>query len=477
MALRYRSVLSTTDPDVAVRVREWFVDRFGAPFEVSEDTVDGMLGFSTTRDRQSEIRVLVIPGGSGSTVVLEERHPVALGDVDTGVVPGYIRSFLHNADFRLGGLRVRDIASDEDMSAWVDGDENGQIVAVVGDANSANVAVALREVQRQVLGMAAVGLLPVAVAERLLWETDSPGKARAGAILHIARQDGSRGFHLTPATLVIRQPEAAARRQRRWWCLPWQAKVDLGEEVEARVAQLWERGVPVAGTEEEWLTTLEQTEQSNAHLRETLHQAWEEQDDAVRELQRVRGQLAYAQRRLQELESAPIFEQPHEVDDIEPETCVEVVEYGREYLTRLLFICDNRRVEELDQHLRSGVWAAKMWSALRAMDSYAEFRIDREYAGDFLRFCDDPPLGAIGFMANRVAMKESESTDNNRIARKARTFRVPEGVSGDRSAYMPAHIKIDKGGHPAPRIHFLDDTASSGKVIVGYIGRHLPTGG
>jgi hypothetical protein len=28
---------------------------------------------------------------------------------------------------------------------------------------------------------------------------------------------------------------------------------------------------------------------------------------------------------------------------------------------------------------------------------------------------------------------------------------------------------------PAPRIHFLDAIAETGKVIVGYIGPHLPT--
>ena len=41
--------------------------------------------------------------------------------------------------------------------------------------------------------------------------------------------------------------------------------------------------------------------------------------------------------------------------------------------------------------------------------------------------------------------------------------------------YMEAHIKIDYD-HPAPRIHFFDASDQEfGKVLIGYIGPHLPT--
>jgi hypothetical protein len=60
--------------------------------------------------------------------------------------------------------------------------------------------------------------------------------------------------------------------------------------------------------------------------------------------------------------------------------------------------------------------------------------------------------------------------------REARIFPVPAAVDPARRAYMAAHIKIQQGGTPCPRIHFHDDTAgTNGKIYVGYIGDHLPT--
>ncbi|GAA1082723.1 hypothetical protein [Tsukamurella spumae] len=38
-----------------------------------------------------------------------------------------------------------------------------------------------------------------------------------------------------------------------------------------------------------------------------------------------------------------------------------------------------------------------------------------------------------------------------------------------------AHFKIAQSGMISPRMHYLDDTARTKKVYVGYIGPHLPT--
>jgi hypothetical protein len=40
---------------------------------------------------------------------------------------------------------------------------------------------------------------------------------------------------------------------------------------------------------------------------------------------------------------------------------------------------------------------------------------------------------------------------------------------------MASHFKIAQSGMISPRLHYIDDTAKTGKVYVGYIGRHLPT--
>lgn len=39
---------------------------------------------------------------------------------------------------------------------------------------------------------------------------------------------------------------------------------------------------------------------------------------------------------------------------------------------------------------------------------------------------------------------------------------------------MEQHIRIEKGGNPAPRIHFYDNTHSDeGRVHIGWFGPHL----
>jgi hypothetical protein len=61
---------------------------------------------------------------------------------------------------------------------------------------------------------------------------------------------------------------------------------------------------------------------------------------------------------------------------------------------------------------------------------------------------------------------ESESTMNNSNFRKKRTFRCPDG----QERVFDRHIKLKFCNW---RIHFLAET--SGRVIIGYVGMHLPT--
>jgi hypothetical protein len=61
---------------------------------------------------------------------------------------------------------------------------------------------------------------------------------------------------------------------------------------------------------------------------------------------------------------------------------------------------------------------------------------------------------------------ESESTMNNSNFRKKRTFRCPDG----QERVFERHIKLKVFNW---RIHFLAE--SSGRVIIGYVGTHLPT--
>lgn len=63
---------------------------------------------------------------------------------------------------------------------------------------------------------------------------------------------------------------------------------------------------------------------------------------------------------------------------------------------------------------------------------------------------------------------------NNLTFRGARMLPVPETVDSSGRVFMGT-FKIAQLGLTSPRVHCHDDTANSGLVYVGYIGRHLPT--
>ena len=78
--------------------------------------------------------------------------------------------------------------------------------------------------------------------------------------------------------------------------------------------------------------------------------------------------------------------------------------------------------------------------------------------------------------ATWAALSESETTNTMTKLREARTFAVPADVETAKRVYMPAHVKIQQGGTPCPRIHFHDDTGGrTGRIHIGYVGDHLPT--
>lgn len=73
-----------------------------------------------------------------------------------------------------------------------------------------------------------------------------------------------------------------------------------------------------------------------------------------------------------------------------------------------------------------------------------------------------------------IAMAESEFVMNNERMREERRFPVDRTVDAAGIMVMAAHIKIERIGPLAPRVYFYDDTGGqSGKVHIGYIGRHL----
>ncbi|WP_157975089.1 hypothetical protein [Glycomyces dulcitolivorans] len=160
------------------------------------------------------------------------------------------------------------------------------------------------------------------------------------------------------------------------------------------------------------------------------------------------------------------------------ESLMDVVQRARKQLRRLdLPDSLDTEVSRLDvtyprQRRR---WTAKAWDALRALDAYASARAEDRFTGGFYDWCSRPLPGEPHIIPTMVSMKESDSVSGNPKYYRARLFRVPAEIDPSGRVYMPAHIKLQPIGSPAPRMHFLDDAGgATGKVWIGYLGDHLP---
>jgi hypothetical protein len=138
------------------------------------------------------------------------------------------------------------------------------------------------------------------------------------------------------------------------------------------------------------------------------------------------------------------------------------------------FTGDTSVALDLDEFDTLGQSAGKAWVALLALDDYAGLKNEREFAGNFHDYCKATPSGCRGWSAERSTLTESPSTRNNPKFANARRFPVPTGVDPSGSTFMWSHIKVATLRTVSPRMHFYDDTTKTGKIYVGYLGRHLP---
>ena len=141
---------------------------------------------------------------------------------------------------------------------------------------------------------------------------------------------------------------------------------------------------------------------------------------------------------------------------------------------RVVFTGDQEKTLALYQADSAGNWARKTWDALLALEGYATLKATHGFAGGVHQYLSETPPGCRGFSINRFASSESDTVNNTPRFRNPRTLPVPEEVEPSGRVYMPAHFKIASAGQISPRMHFFDDVDRTGRVYVGYIGKHLP---
>lgn len=155
-------------------------------------------------------------------------------------------------------------------------------------------------------------------------------------------------------------------------------------------------------------------------------------------------------------------------------TSFRAVRSASEGLSHVLVLdCAWDATKTLERHSKHKVWAKRTWVILSELNHYGQQRSDgMEGIGNFRRWLeasDRPALNPV-----QVNLDESVAVRNNKRFSQSRLINIPASVDPSGVGWFGAHVRVDAGGSaPAPRLHFLDQTAESGLVVVGYIGPHL----
>jgi hypothetical protein len=143
-------------------------------------------------------------------------------------------------------------------------------------------------------------------------------------------------------------------------------------------------------------------------------------------------------------------------------------------LSCVAFTGDPKNALELDDFDPLGTWAARAWDMLRVLHGYATARRRGEFSKGVHAYLGHTPAGRPGYAPGAHSTQESDSVERSPRLRKLRVFPVPRDVRPAGTIFMGAHFKIARKGLISPRMHYYDDAGQTGKVYVGYIGKHLP---
>ncbi len=144
-------------------------------------------------------------------------------------------------------------------------------------------------------------------------------------------------------------------------------------------------------------------------------------------------------------------------------------------IDRVLFTGKEDIAAEVEKRDPYGKYAADLWDFVRVLHDYAEMRATEGFSGNVHMYLSDDNVNSFQCNPQRHAARESDSVIQNSSWRSERVHPVPTEVDPDGVVLMEAHFKPTHRDMFAPRMHYFDDTGNTGKIYVGYIGRHLST--
>ncbi|WP_143814034.1 hypothetical protein [Luteococcus japonicus] len=142
-------------------------------------------------------------------------------------------------------------------------------------------------------------------------------------------------------------------------------------------------------------------------------------------------------------------------------------------LPELRHVAFTGREDDVLELIRSdrGHEAKNAWRALYTLDHFAEHHLQEEVA-HLKEFLETNRWGDSKIGVSKWSPTESDSSRTGELGR-LRTFPVPEECDQTGQVQMWAHFKLGQTDTRAPRLHYYDDLRGSGKIYVGYIGKHL----
>lgn len=351
----------------------------------------------------------------------------------------------------------------------------GMLVAVTAEEGSAP-SIAQHALLSDLSGLAIVGSLPVGA--ELLSDLGASRTARAGSVVSITRTAEGLDAHVIASTSLRTKLESARRlfvRRLLSAPVPFNLERRRSAAMTALLSGGHEVDLPTA-----LLLLDEENQRANKldnrvkELETLLERAFDEQDAALNDLDDALSRLRFLDRAFKELGEIPTVESDSD-DDWRPDSSLDALVAAKEVLEFLVITASEDGCKTLDTQQKRGIWGKKIWLALRALNDYGRAKAEGRFSGDIAMYRDNPPNGGIALLADYAAT-ESAPTTNRPDLRAIRTFDVPAAVDSTGRVYMEQHVKVDRGGQSAPRIHLYDDSGGpTQRIYIGYIGPHLPT--
>lgn len=200
-------------------------------------------------------------------------------------------------------------------------------------------------------------------------------------------------------------------------------------------------------------------------------------DDQVRKLDR---EVQILRRRLVEADLAaqthvaPIDSQWDAPDDI-AELIARITPGEQAHLaaSRVIFTGDVDKALEIDVREKTPRYAYAFWDYVHVLFDFAEGRAAGRIPAGVHAYLKSDAMDGHKCPPDRHAPTESDTVLNRAEWRAERVLPVPHEVAIEGTVLMDAHFKPTWRDSFAPRMHYYDDTARSGMIYVGYIGRHL----